>query len=229
MIKISASIAAADPLDLKNEIKRLEEACVDYIHVDVGDGNFVDDVGFNPNVVKRIRDITSLPIQVHLMTYDPNKFVEIYAKYAHELIVHVESTPHIIRVIRRIKDMGIKSGVAVLPGTAVSAVKCLIPFVDNILIITNNDSSFYGWIDREFIPEMLDKIREVRTLKESINSGMEIMVDGGINLNNVHKVIEAGASIIAMGSALFSSSNIKETVEAVKSLSLRKEPRGKTY
>ncbi|MCX8199233.1 MAG: ribulose-phosphate 3-epimerase [Sulfolobales archaeon] len=216
MIKISASIAAADPLNLGSEVRRLEEAGVDYIHIDVGDGVFVDDVGFNLHTVRRISEATSIPLQVHLMTYSPEKFIEIYAKHAHEVVVHVESTPHVVRAVRRVKSLGVKAGVAVLPGTAVSSLKYLIPYVDSVLVATNNDSSFYSWVDREFAPEMLDKIREVNALKQELNDGVEIIADGGINLSNVREVVKAGASVITMGSALFSSSNIREVVESIR-------------
>ncbi|MEM3989780.1 MAG: ribulose-phosphate 3-epimerase [Desulfurococcaceae archaeon] len=216
MIKISASIAAADPLNLGSEVRRLEEAGVDYIHVDVGDGYFVDDVGFNPHTVRRIREVTSLPIQVHLMAYNSEKFAEIYVKYAHEVIVHVEPTPHVLRVVRRVKSLGVKAGVAILPGTAVSSLRYLIPYVDSVLVITNNDSSFYSWVDRELIPEMLDKIREVSALKQQLNNAINVIVDGGINTSNVREVVRAGASVITMGSALFSSGNVREVVESIR-------------
>ena len=223
-MKITASIVAADPLKLGEEIKRLELAKVDGIHIDVADGHFVSDVGIGPYMVEAIRKATKLPLYVHLMVEEPERFIDGYSDVgADSLIVHFESCRHLIRTLRRIKYLGKKAGVSILPATALNLIEDSIIEMNQLLILSNNDSSFLDWQDREFYLPTLDKLRKAKQLKEKFNKDLEIMVDGGVTKALMPKIAKAGADTIVSGSAIFSQKNMKEAIEELKSLSKKNQ------
>lgn len=148
-MNITASLVAANPLRLDEEIERLEAAKVDGIHVDVADGHFVSDIGFSPYIVEAVRKTTRLPLHIHLMVEEPEKFINIYSSAgADSIIVHYESCRHLIRTLRMIKHLGRKAGISILPATSLELLRDSIREADQLLILSNNDSSFLDWQDR---------------------------------------------------------------------------------
>jgi len=219
-MKITASIVAADPLRLGEEIKRLEQAKVDGIHIDVADGHFVSDIGIGPYLVEALRKATNLPIYVHLMVEEPEKFIDVYSNVgADSIIVHYEACRHLIRTLRRIKNLGKRAGVSILPATAVDVLKDSLKEMDQLLILSNNDSSFLDWQDRKFYIPTLDRLRRAKELKKTLKKNLEVMVDGGVTKELLPKIADAGADTIVSGSALFSQKNMKETVKELKKVS----------
>ena len=222
-MKVTASIVAANPLRLGEEIKRLEQAKVDGIHIDVADGHFVSDIGIGPYLVEALRKATNLPIYVHLMIEEPERFIECYSNVgADSIIVHYEACRHLIRTLRRIKNLGKKAGVSILPATVIDVLKDSIKEMDQLLIISNNDSSFLDWQDRKFYTPTLDRLRRAKELKTKYNENLEIMVDGGVTKELLPKITDAGADTIVSGSALFSQKNMKETVKEFKKVASKK-------
>jgi len=223
-MKITASLVAASPLKLGEEIERLETAKVDGIHVDVADGHFVSDIGLGSYIVEAVRKTTKLPLYVHLMVEEPERFVDVYSRAgADSIIVHYESCKHLIRTLRMIKHLGRKAGISILPATNLSLLQDSIREADQLLIISNNDSSFLDWQDREFYPPTLARLREAKRLKEELNNKLEIMVDGGVTKDLVSRISSAGADTVVSGSSLFSEVNIQKTVEEFKRLAAAKE------
>jgi len=223
-MKITASLVAANPLRLDEEIKRLEAAKVDGIHIDVADGHFVSDIGISPYVVEAVAQATKLPLYVHLMVEDPERFVDAYSRAgADSIIVHYESCRHLIRTIRMIKHLGKKAGISVLPATSLGLLQDSIREADQLLLISNNDSSFLDWQDREFYPPTLARLREAKRLKEILNNRIEIMVDGGVTKDLISKIVSAGADTVVSGSSLFSEENMQKTVEEFRRLAAKKE------
>ena len=222
-MKITASIVAADPLRLGEEIKRLEQAKVDGIHIDVADGHFVSDIGIGPYLVEALRKATNLPIYVHLMVEEPEKFIDVYSNVgADSIIVHYEACRHLIRTLRRIKNLGKRAGVSILPATAVDVLKDSLKEMDQLLILSNNDSSFLDCQDRKFYMPTLDKLRRTKELKMTLNKNLEVIVDGGVTKELLPKIADAGADTIVSGSALFSQKNMKETVKEFKKVASKK-------
>ena len=218
-MRIAASIVAADLLRLGEEIKRVEAAGVDAIPIDVADGHFVTDIGLSPYLVAAIRKATKLPIYVHLMVEEPETFVDCYSDSGTDsIIVHIESCKHLLRTIRRIKHLGKKVGVAVLLGTILDLVRDLVKELDQLLLISNNDSSFLDWQDKEFSMETLAKLRRASELKGMSNRKLEIMVDGGVTKDMIAGLTRAGADTLVIGSALFSKKNIEEAVNEFREI-----------
>ena len=215
-IKISASIIAGDLSDLKATVKELESAGVDSIHVDVMDGHFFDYVGPGYHLVKTLAKISEIPVEVHLAVMDPERLVEQFIKAGSTLIsVQLETAKFPLRLLRRIRSAGIRSGIAVLPSTPIDQLKCLISEVDEVLLLSNNDSAFMGFEDSEFIPETVERVGKVR--KMISERGVDIAVDGGVNVGVIRELVEAGATVLVMGRAVFSG-NIRENVRKIRSL-----------
>ncbi len=206
-MKIAPSILAADFSKLREEIKDVENAGADIIHLDVMDGHFVPNITFGPVVVKGIRKLTDLPLDAHLMITDPEKYAERFIEAGSNMIsFHIEtvSSPEIL--IDKLKKKNVKVGIAVNPETPI---KSALPFLDSIdyILIMSVHPGFYG---QEFIPSVLDKVRDLKRSKE-----VEIEVDGGINDKTKEQVIEAGVDIIVSGAYIFKSEN---RINAIKKL-----------
>lgn len=213
MSKISPSILAADFSRLGEEINLVEKAGADYIHVDVMDGHFVPNITIGPPVVSSLKKITTLPLDVHLMISDPEKYIPEFAKAGSDIItIHAESTPHIHRAIQMIKEEGKKAGVSINPGTPVFNLEEIILDVDLILIMTVNP----GFGGQSFIENTLDKISITRELLNKAGSSAELEVDGGIKTENIKRVSDAGADVFVAGSAIFGSDNYEKTIKAMK-------------
>ena len=213
MIKIAPSILSADFSRLGEEIELLDKSGADIIHIDVMDGHFVPNITFGMPVVKAIRKYTKLPFDVHLMIENPSMYVKDFIDAGADIItVHYESDRHIDRTINLIKENGCKAGIVINPGTAVEAIKHLIPIVDMILIMSVNP----GFGGQKFIEYSVEKIKEVRTIADEVNKDLMIEVDGGITTDNIKKVVAAGADVIVAGSAVFNGGKVKENIAALK-------------
>lgn len=209
MYILSPSILSADFSRLSDEIKKVDEAGCGYIHLDVMDGSFVPNISFGPAVIKSIRGITDKVFDVHLMVDDPIRFLDDYKECGADIVtVHAESCKHLQRTVSRIKEAGMKVGVAINPSTPVSVLDYILEDLDMIVIMSVNP----GFSGQKFIPSAVKKTRDVRNMLNDRNLDMDIEVDGGITLDNAESVLDAGANIIVAGSAVFkgnSSENVK--------------------
>lgn len=217
MVKIAPSILSADFLKLGEEIQAAEAAGADLLHVDIMDGHFVPNLTIGPFIVDAIHKITSLPLDVHLMIEEPDKYLRDFIKAgADYLTVHYETSTHLHRTVQRIKESGIKAGVSLNPATPVWSLEHILPDIDMALIMSVNP----GFGGQEFIPQALDKIRNLKKLIHEKRLSTLIEVDGGIKLDNALDVISAGADILVMGSAFFHSKDygtiVKKFREIVK-------------
>jgi ribulose-phosphate 3-epimerase len=213
MKKLAPSILSADFSRLGDEIKAVEEAGADYIHVDVMDGHFVPNITIGPLVVETIKNVTKLPLDVHLMISNPDKYIKDFIKAGSSILsVHAETCPHLQRTINHIRELGIKPAVVLNPSTSLSTLEYILEEVDMVLLMTVNP----GFGGQKFISSMIPKIKKLRKLIDEKHLPVELEVDGGINLDNISKVVNAGADVIVAGSAVFKSKDCKETVRLMK-------------
>ena len=216
MMILAPSILAADFKELGKEIQTIEENGAQYLHFDVMDGMFVPSISFGVPVLESIRPATKLVCDAHLMVTEPIRYVEAFAKAGADLItVHLEACEDINATIEKIRACGCKVGVSICPDTPVISVKDLLKKVDMILIMSVHP----GFGGQAFIPESLDKIRELKAMIDAEGLRGDIQVDGGIYTHNVEEVIEAGANVIVAGSAIFkgdTANNTKEMLEILK-------------
>lgn len=200
MIKLAPSILSADFAELGRDITILHHTPADYVHIDVMDGMFVPNISFGLPVISSIRQYTDKPFDVHLMIMEPIRYISDFVKAGADIItVHAEACGHLHRTIHTIKNQGIKAGVVLNPATPLSAVEYVLEDVDMVLLMTV-DPGFGG---ASFIPNVLPKIRKLKQMLKERNLSAEIEVDGGIKLDNVDKVIKAGANVLVAGSAVF--------------------------
>ena len=216
-MKIAPSILSADFSNLQRDIELVEKGGADYIHGDVMDGQFVPNITFGPNIVQAIRPITKLPLDVHLMIVDPEKYIPAFAKAGADIItVHVEATPHIHRALQMMKDLGVKSGVVINPGTPITMIKHVLPIADQVLVMTVNP----GFGGQSFIEETVEKIAELSELREQNNWHYSIEVDGGIVPETAQICQKAGADVFVAGSYIYNSEDpvgqINQLKEALK-------------
>ncbi|MHB0975645.1 MAG: ribulose-phosphate 3-epimerase [Candidatus Aquicultorales bacterium] len=213
-VLIAPSILSADFARLGDQIREVEAAGADLIHVDVMDGHFVPNLTLGPLVVEAIRKETDLPLDVHLMIDNPEDFVEAFAEAGADMIsVHVEATNHLHRLIQSIRAFPkVKAGVAVNPGTPMAQVTTVLGEVDFVLIMSVNP----GFGGQEFIPSSIEKIASVRRGVEEKGLNVSIEVDGGIAVSTARAVIQAGAEILVAGSAIFGAPDIRQAVRNLK-------------
>lgn len=214
MVKIAPSILSADFACLKHDIEVIERGGADILHVDVMDGHFVPNLTIGPPVAKALKKYTSLPMDAHLMMTNPDAFIEQFADSGvNYLSVHVEVCHHLHRTIYEIKKHGIKAGVTLNPATPLSLIEPMLPDLDYVLIMSVNP----GFGGQEFIPFCLSKIQRLRqTLDELHLSHVEIEVDGGISLENIREIVQAGATMLVIGSAIFGSDDPAEMIRNMK-------------
>lgn len=217
-ILIAPSVLSADFSRLGEEVRAVEAGGADLIHVDVMDGRFVPNITVGPLVVRALRGVTNLPLDVHLMIVEPEKFVEEFARAGADIItVHAEASTHLQRTLRQIRELGAKAGVSLNPHTPVDVLEWVLPDVDLILIMTVNP----GFGGQAFIPQMLEKIRRVRTLVDGSGFDVDVEVDGGIKVDNVSEVVRAGANVLVSGSGIFGTSDYAATIREMKKRALQ--------
>ncbi len=213
MKKLAPSILSADFTRLGDEIKTVEEAGVDYIHIDVMDGHFVPNITIGPLVVEAIKNVTNLPLDVHLMISNPDRYIKDFIKAGSNLLsVHAETCPHLQRTVNQIRELGVKPAAVLNPSTSLSTLEYILEEVDMVLLMTVNP----GFGGQKFISSMIPKIKKLRKLIDEKHLSVELEVDGGINLDNISQVAKAGADVIVAGSAVFKSADCKETVRSMK-------------
>jgi ribulose-phosphate 3-epimerase len=213
MRKIAPSILSADFTKLGEEIKAVEAAGADYIHIDVMDGHFVPNITVGPMIVKAARKVTNLPLDVHLMIENPERYIDDFVEAGSDVItIHVETVTHLHRLLGVIKDAGIKAGTALNPATPLSSIQHVLHIMDMAVVMTVNP----GFGGQSFIPEVLPKIEELKRIKDEKDIEIDIEVDGGINVENIAQVARAGANVFVAGNAVFGSSNYMETIALMK-------------
>ena len=200
VVKIAASILSADFARLGEQVREAEAAGADYIHVDVMDGRFVPNITVGPLVVRALRRITSLPLPTHLMIVEPERYIADFVTAGSDwILVHQETCPHLHRTIQQIKGLGVKAGVVINPATPAILLADIVQDVDSVLVMTVNP----GFGGQEFIHSTLGKIRQVRRMLDERQSAAVLQVDGGIDERTAPLVVEAGATVLVAGQALF--------------------------
>lgn len=214
MIKVAPSMLSADFSILREEIKSIELAGADFLHIDVMDGHFVPNLTFGAPIVKAIRPHTDLPFDVHLMVTNPSDYVEEYAKIGVDYFTfHQEAVPHMHRLIQYIKSVGMKAGVSLNPSTPVSTLEDVAGDLDMILIMSVNP----GFGGQAFIPRAIEKVKQAKALLDSVgNTTAVIEVDGGINDKTAVPIKEAGATVLVAGSAVFGAPDRAAMIEAIR-------------
>ena len=211
--KIAPSILSADFTRLGEEIKAVEAAGADYIHVDVMDGHFVPNITIGPLVVEAVRRITKLPLDVHLMISNPDMYIDDFANAGSDIItVHAEVATHLHRTLQHIRGQGVKPAVSLNPSTPLEMITYVLSDLDMVLLMTVNP----GFGGQSFIPEVLPKIQRLREMAEDRNLDLEIEVDGGISPDTIHLPSEAGADVFVAGSAIFYSDDYAETIATMR-------------
>ena len=200
-------------LELKNEIRKLEASGIDMLHFDVMDGVFVDNITFGLPVLRQVRKCTDMTLDVHLMITDPLKYISTFAEFGADIIsFHIESSSDTLETLKAIKAEGIKAALAIRPRTPIESLYRYLPYLDMILVMTVEP----GFGGQSFIPETLDKIREVRAKIEELGLDIDVEVDGGINRETAPMVKKAGANVLVSGSYLFAADDMAKAAEAIR-------------
>jgi len=213
MVKIAPSILAADFSKLGDEIKAVEQAGADWIHVDVMDGHFVPNITIGPLVVEAVRKVTELPLDVHLMVEDADKYIKDFASAGADILtVHVEACPHLNRTINYIKEQDVRAGVVLNPSTSLSSLEEILHEIDMVLLMSVNP----GFGGQKFITSLLDKTLNLRQVMDQYEQEFDLQVDGGIKAENAGELKEAGANVLVAGSAIFNSADYKKAIQQLR-------------
>lgn len=213
MVKIAPSILSANFLKLGEEIKAAEEAGADMLHIDIMDGHFVPNITIGPFIVELIRKTTSIPLDVHLMIEEPDKYLRDFIKAgADYLTVHYEASVHLHRTVQWIKESGVRAGISLNPATPVWSLEHILPDADIALLMSVNP----GFGGQGFIPQIIDKIRILKKLIREKGLSTPIEVDGGVKLDNAKDIASAGADVLVMGSAFFNSEDYGTIIKRLR-------------
>lgn len=213
MIKIAPSILSADFTKMEQAAVMLENAGADYLHCDVMDGVFVPNITFGQPMVRDLKRVSKLPLDVHLMIVQPERYVEDFAKAGADIItVHVEATTHLNRTVNQIKDCGAKAGVVLNPATPLNTLEYILDEVDMVLLMSVNP----GFGGQSFIPSVLQKARELKRMIDQRGLNIDIEIDGGVNDKNAPEIISAGVNVLVAGSSVFSAPNPKDMITKLK-------------
>ena len=212
-IYIAPSILSADLLQLKTQVEMLAKNGADFIHVDVMDGHFVPNLTFGPNMVKTLKRITSVPLDVHLMISNPDLYIKDYVRAGADILtVHQEACTHLHRTIQSIHQQGIKAGVSLNPATSLSTIENILDNIDLLLIMTVNP----GFGGQKFIPQGLKKIAEARRMIDKSGRDILLEVDGGVDDNTVESIVQHGTNVLVSGSAIFGQPDIVKAMQQLK-------------
>ena len=215
---LSPSILSADFSRLGDELRRLERAGADMIHIDVMDGDFVPNITLGPPVIKSLRATTGLPFDVHLMISQPDRYLEAFADAGADILtVHAEACTHLLRTVRRINELGVKPAVALNPHTHIECLRWIMRDVAMALIMTVNP----GFGGQSFIAAMYDKIKVLRALADETGYPLDIQVDGGVNAGNVEAIAAAGANVIVAGSSVFGAPDMRAELDVYRAAAAR--------
>lgn len=210
---IAPSLLSADFANLESEVKEIEGAGADWLHLDIMDGNFVPNISFGPMVIKAIRGHSKLFFDVHLMIADADSYIDEFVEAGADMLtVHQEASLHLHRTIQRIKAHGIKAGVSLNPATPVESLEHVLADLDMVLIMSVNP----GFGGQSFIPEAVEKIRRLKKMAQERNPDLLIQVDGGINKDNAPLVVEAGADILVAGSSVFGQPDREKAIKDLR-------------
>ena len=213
MIKLAPSILSADFARLLEDVKKVEKAGCEYLHIDVMDGHFVPNITLGPGIVKSLRKDVNMVFDAHLMIENPDNYIKEFADAGCDIIVvHQEACTHLHRTIQNIKSHGIKAGVALNPATPIETIKYVLQDVDMVLLMSVNP----GFGGQSYIPVVTEKIKELKALIDKMNLDIDIEVDGGVKPSNISEVVNAGANVIVAGSAIFNAGNIDEAVKSLR-------------
>ena len=212
-LRIAPSILSCDFGRLADEVRAVERGGADWIHVDVMDGRFVPNITIGPVVVKAVRAATSLPVDVHLMIVEPERYVEAFAEAGADVItVHVEACTHLHRTLQQIHACGKRAGVSLNPHTPEDAIRYVLADLDLVLVMSVNP----GFGGQDFIPEVLPKLAALRRMIDDSGRAVDLEVDGGIRPGTAHRVVSAGADVLVAGSAVFGASSYQQAIGAIR-------------
>ena len=213
MIKLAPSILSADFAKLLEDVKKVEKAGCEYLHIDVMDGHFVPNITLGPAIVKSLRKDVNMVFDAHLMIENPDNYIKEFADAGCDIIVvHQEACTHLHRTIQNIKSHGVKAGVALNPATPIETIKYVLEDVDMVLLMSVNP----GFGGQSYIPVVTKKIKELRALIDEMGLDIDIEVDGGVKPSNISEVVNAGANVIVAGSAIFNAGDIDEAVKSLR-------------
>lgn len=218
MIKLAPSILSADFARLLEDVKKVENAGCEYLHIDVMDGHFVPNITLGPAIVKSLRKDVDMVFDAHLMIENPDNYIKDFVDAGCDIItVHQEACVHLHRTIQNIKSHGIKAGVSLNPATPIESIKHILGDVDMVLLMSVNP----GFGGQSYIPFVTDKIKDLKSIIDEKGLNVDIQVDGGVKSTNISEVVSAGANIIVAGSAIFNSDSIEGAVKALRENALK--------
>lgn len=212
MVKIAPSLLSADYCNMEKGIREIENES-DYLHCDIMDGVFVPNISFGIQMVKRIHEVSQVPLDVHLMIVEPEKYIERFAEAGADIItVHVEATRHLQRTLTQIRECGIQAGAVLNPATPLDCLTYILDDLDMILLMSVNP----GYGGQKFIPAVLQKVKDLKKMLDGAGKDIPIEVDGGVNLDNAEEIVNAGAEVLVAGSAVFGAKNPNEAIKRLR-------------